>query len=115
MVMREDLKALLEALQSGAPAERGSAAKQLARMGAEAEPSVVALVKNASDPWEVRLYLSTLANFHGLFYAASVDAIVQRLSNENVRIDAAYCLLKTSPKLRRRVPTIRAILHRESY
>jgi hypothetical protein len=111
----DDLKSLLEKLKSGAPSERGFAALSLAKIGPDAELPVARLMISAEEPQEIGVYLEALSQFERLSYASTVDAIVQRLSNSNVRGAAAECLLKTSPKLRRHIPLIRAIHERETH
>jgi hypothetical protein len=108
-----ELPSLLKTLRAGTPGERWQAARDLPEFGEDAEAPIVGLMLNAADPREAGFYLNVLSGFR-LSFSASVDAIVQRLAQANTRYAAAYCLLLTSPKLRRHLPLIRAIYERES-
>ena len=108
------IESLVQTLRAGSPGEAYRAGQELIGFGRSAETRLIFLLREVGDTDRVLDVLTVLQEIR-ISEPASVDAVVLLLSRKQpfVRRAAAYCLLVSSPKLRRHLAQIRAALAAE--
>jgi hypothetical protein len=105
------IASLVQIMKTGPPHAVSLARQELISLGPAAEARLVYLLREVSDTDRVLDVLSVLEGIK-ISDPISVESVVPLLSRKQtlVRRAAAYCLLVSSPKLRRHLAQIRAAL-----
>jgi hypothetical protein len=103
------LESLIQSLRAGPPRAAYLARRELISFGRAAEAPLIRLLREVNDAHRILGVLTVLQEVK-VSEPASVDSVVRLLSHKErfVRGAAAYCLLASSPKLRRFLALIRA-------
>jgi hypothetical protein len=108
------IESLVQILRTGPPRAAYLAGQELIGLGGAAEARLIYLLREVNDTERVLDVLEVLKGIK-ISDPNSVEAVVPLLSRKQtlVRRAAAYCLLVSSPKLRRHLAQIRAALDGE--